>query len=309
MIGYLKDKAGSTTALPALLQWRILLTDGDPCDAFSLCVLYEPELLPILREACGFYAMEGARRVFTGVVDDYEISMTKKGLLAEITGRGMAAKLLDTQVRAAEYQSAQLSDILGAYVTRCGVEVAECDTMPPVRQFVIETGYTCWQVLSGFCRHSAGIFPRFSADGRLILQKKGRDGSLTIRNCAESVWFSDDRYATVATEILVNTRNGSQQEASNAAFIARGGGRVQVVGTTGSKVRAIWRTAEQRIEDAARNTRQLSVRIPGSFLASPTETVTVQLDALGLSGQFVVRSAESVCDENGATCLLTMRER
>lgn len=307
MTGYLTDRTGRTTALPALLQWRILLTDGDPCDSFSLRVLFVPELLSVLREACGFYATEGGKRVFTGVVDDYEVSMTKKGLLAEVTGRGMAAKLLDTQVRAAEYQSAQLADILNTYVTPCGVEVAGCDAMPPVGEFVVETGYTCWQVLAGFCRHSAGIFPRFSQSGELILQRKGAEGELSIRNCAESVWLSDDRYAAVARQIIVNTRNGNTQEADNTAFLERGGSRVQVVGRTGTKVRAVWRTAEQRIEDAARNSFLLSVRIPGAFLAAPTQTVRVQLDALGLDGMYQVRSAESVCDENGNTCLLTMR--
>lgn len=309
MTGYLTDRAGSATALPALLQWSIKLTDGDPCDAFSLRVVFVPELLGVLREACGFYAVEGGKRVFTGVVDDYEVSLTKKGLLAEVTGRGMAAKLIDTQVRAAEYQSAQLADILNTYVTPCGIEVAEAEQMAPVSEFVVETGYTCWQVLAGFCRHSAGIYPSFTQDGRLLLRRGGKGGSVSISNCAESVWLTDDRYGTVARQIIVNTRNGQTQEAENAEYLARGGSRVQVVGRTGSKVRAIWRTAEQRIEDAARNSRQLSLRIPGVFLAAPGDTAAVWLRELGLEGQYTVRSAESVCDENGYTCLLTMREQ
>ena len=94
MIGIVTDYAGKRTALPALLQWSVRLTDGDPCDSFSVRFLYEAELAEALRKAVLFEAEELGRMVFTGVVDDYEIRMDKKGLLVEMTGRGLAALLL-----------------------------------------------------------------------------------------------------------------------------------------------------------------------------------------------------------------------
>ena len=36
MIGIVTDYAGKRTALPALLQWSVKRTDGEPCDSFSV---------------------------------------------------------------------------------------------------------------------------------------------------------------------------------------------------------------------------------------------------------------------------------
>ena len=307
MTGFLTAN-GAATELPELLQWNIRLTDGDPCDAFSLSFAFRLEYREVLQKADGFFAVEGSRRVFTGVVDDYELSLTKNGCLAEVTGRGLAAKLLDTQVRAAEYLSAQIEDILREYVTPCGITRVETGEFSPVANFVVETGYTCWQVLAGFCRHSAGVFPRFREDGTLVLKKETPKGSIVLRDRAEAAWYSDDRYTEIARQILINTRNGQMQEAKNDLFLARGGSRVRVAGWTGNKIRAVWRTAAQRIEDAERSARTLSLRIPGIFLAFPGDRVQAEESALGISGSFTVQAAESACDETGRTCLLTLRE-
>ena len=132
MTGYVRTCDGRRLTLPALLQWSVRLTDGDPCDSFSVRFLYEAELSEALRKAVLFEAEELGRTAFTGVVDDYEIRMDKKGLLLEMTGRGLAALLLDNQVRAAEYVRAQLEDILSTYVRPYGIVNIRAAAMPPV---------------------------------------------------------------------------------------------------------------------------------------------------------------------------------
>ena len=132
MTGYVRTCDGRRLTLPALLQWSVRLTDGDPCDSFSVRFLYEAELSEALRKAVLFEAEELGRTAFTGVVDDYEIRMDKKGLLVEMTGRGLAALLLDNQVRAAEYVRAQLEDILSTYVRPYGIVNIRAAAMPPV---------------------------------------------------------------------------------------------------------------------------------------------------------------------------------
>lgn len=51
MTGYVTMCDGRRSALPALLQWDIKLTDGDPCDGFSVCFPYERALAQTLRGA------------------------------------------------------------------------------------------------------------------------------------------------------------------------------------------------------------------------------------------------------------------
>lgn len=309
MTGYLTLHGGEMVLLPQLLQWNFKLTDGDPCDSFSVCFCHERELAEQLKTAVGFHAVDGGRTVFTGLVDDYEISLGQKGLLTELTGRGMAAALLDNQVRAAEYQSAQLPDILNTYVRPYGVTKIEAGTLAPVARFVVETGYSCWQVLAGFCRHSAEIFPRFLPDGTLVLGETEKIQTVRLRQgrCISAA-LSDSRYGLSSRQILVNTRTGQQIAAENSEFLRRGGSCVKVQGLTGNKVRATWRTAAQRLEDARRDKHLIEVCVPGSFTAQPLDRVELTLPAMGVEGVFTVQTAESVCGDAGVSCTLTLRE-
>lgn len=307
MRGYI-ETGGAAVALPELLQWSILRTDGQPCGAFSVQFAFAPELMQELKAAARFYAEHDGKRVMTGVVDDVTVRLGNDGLLAEVTGRSMAALLLDTQVRAAEYQSAQLPDILSQYVTPCGISSVRADALGAVGNFVVETGYSCYQVLEGFCRHSAGVRPRFAADGTLILRRNGTDVQRVICGGVMAAQYVFDRYGAVAEQVLVNTRNGTEITARNAQFQALGGTGVHVQGMTGNKLRAAWRTAQQRLDDSWRNARLLRLKLPGSFLAEPTDMAQVLLPELGIEGVFTVRSVESSCDETGAVCTLELRE-
>ncbi|MBQ5749666.1 MAG: hypothetical protein IIV87_05860 [Oscillospiraceae bacterium] len=308
MNAWLTDFKGKRTQLPRLLQWEIRRTDGDPCDGFSVLFVFDAAWSELLPQMVRFDAEEGAKTVFAGVVDDYEIRFGCDGLLCEVTGRGMAAKLMDNEVRAAEYASAQLEDILRTYVRPYGISRIEADKMGQVHQFAVETGDTCWQVLCGFCRHSANIYPRFLADGTLVLKQQTPQSHITIlENQVLEACFTENRYGVASKQIQVNTRNGSQVTAENAAFIARGGASVRVNGRTGTKIRAVWRTAQQRLEDSMRESALLKVRVAGAFVAEPLDAVTLRLQRLGITGTFTVQSVQTVCDEHGLSCTLILR--
>ena len=307
MIGMVTSCTGKQTLLPALLQWNIKRTDGEPCDSFSVQVLCGKTTKELLEQATEFRATEKGRVVFTGIVDDFELRLGKEGAIAELTGRGMAARLMDMQTPAAEYVSAQLEDILNAYVRPCGITKIEADEMPPVRNFVVQTGATCYQALAGFCRHSAEIFPRFLADGTLVLRKEAAGSSIRLGSEILTAQYVRNRYGVAARQVLINTRNGSYQAADYAGFQALGGTRVQYAGRTGDKIRATFRTAKQRLDDTKRDEKLLYVTAPGVFLAEPLDMVSVKLDALGISGTFTVQEAQSGCDETGATCTLILR--
>ena len=307
MIAIVKSAKGAGTQLPALLQWSVKRTDGDPCDSFSVQFACSKETKAVLEQAAEFQAYEKGRLVFTGIVDDFELRLGKDGVLAEVTGRGLAARLMDMQTKAAEYVSAQLTDILNAYVRPCGVLKIEADEMGPVSNFVVQTGGTCYQALAGFCRHSAEIYPRFLADGTLVLKKEAAGKQIALTSGILRAQYVRNRYGVAARQVLINTRNGSAQEASYAEFQAVGGTRVQYAGRTGDKIRASFRTAKQRLDDTKRDEKLLYVTCAGSFLAEPLDKVSLSVPALGISGTFTVQEVQSSCDETGLTCTLVMR--
>lgn len=307
MIGIVTSCAGVQTQLPALLQWSIKRTDSEPCDSFGVQFACKNTTRQLLEQAVEFRAVEAGKTVFTGIVDDFELRLGKDGLVAELTGRGMAARLMDMQTPAAEYVSAQLEDILNAYVRPCGITKIEAEEMGAVANFVVQTGATCYQALAGFCRHSANIFPRFLADGALVLKRETAGKAARLRSEILQAQYVRNRYGVAARQVLINTRDGSTQEANYAAFQALGGTRVQYAGRTGDKIRATFRTAQQRLDDTKRDEKLLYLTCAGSFLAEPLDRISVSVDALGIDGTFTVQEVQSSCDETGAVCMLILR--
>ena len=307
MIGVVKSFTGAQTQLPALLQWNIKRTDAEPCDSFSVQFACRKTTLALLEQATEFQAYEAGKLVFTGIVDDFELRLGKDGAVAELTGRGMAGRLMDMQTPAAEYVSAQLEDILNAYVRPCGITKIDAEAMAPVLQYVVQTGATCYQALAGFCRHSADIFPRFLADGTLVLRKNAPGKHVRLGSGILQAQYVRNRYGVAAEQVLINTRDGSMQRAVYEEFRAVGGTRVQYAGMTGDKIRAGFRTARQRLDDSKRDEKLLYVTAPGVFLAEPLDRVSVSVDALGIAGTFTVQEAQSGCDETGARCTLILR--
>ena len=82
MIGMVTSCTGKQTLLPALLQWNIKRTDGEPCDSFSVQFLCGKTTKELLEQATEFRATEKGRVVFTGIVDDFELRLGKEGAIA-----------------------------------------------------------------------------------------------------------------------------------------------------------------------------------------------------------------------------------
>ena len=86
---------GRVFTLPALLSCTLEYTAGVPCDSFALRCLWDRGLEGGLADLVGFTAWEDGQRVFQGVVDECECRFGDSGSTLTVSGRGMAALLLD----------------------------------------------------------------------------------------------------------------------------------------------------------------------------------------------------------------------
>ena len=112
MTAYMTDAAGKRWALPDLTAWRLEYTAGSPCDSFWLRCLWDRDSDAHPEDWVGFLAYHDGRQVFTGLVDECEVTAGPGGQLLELSGRGMAARLLDNEALGQDYQSATQADIL-----------------------------------------------------------------------------------------------------------------------------------------------------------------------------------------------------
>lgn len=307
MTGAVVTCGGETWRLPPLTFWDLRRTDGDPCDSAAVTFLYEPKRLDVLKQATRLRLTEDGRTVFFGVVDEFTAAAGDGGRTVTLSARSPAALLMDNQLRAAEFSVLQLSDVLARFVRPWGIDRVEAGTLPAVRDFSVETGTTCWQALCGFCRHSAGLRPRFSADGTLIL-KPAEPSLWRLDQTAgvERISFRQKRYGVLSRQILVDGRRQTAQTAENTAFAAMGGSAQKVGLLQGKTTRATWRTADQRIEDSARGAVTVTAVLPGPCRAEPGDRVQVDLPQAGISGTFTLTEFADRCDGGKRTSTLEL---
>ena len=160
---------GRTYTLPAPVAWRLEYGLGSPCDSFWVKVLWSAGQEDKLADGTRIQVTEEGKTLFVGVIDECESQWTQAGCVAELTGRGLQALLLDNQAEAADYGQATLSEILRRYVTPYGIGLAKPVSLPAVWGFSVSSGSSCWKVVYEFARYYAGVTPRFTREGKLAL--------------------------------------------------------------------------------------------------------------------------------------------
>lgn len=296
---------GQETALPELVSWRLLRTAGDGCDGFEVVFPMEKGLEAILARAVGFSAFDESRQVFCGIVDDYEISLSGKGLLVSLSGRGMGGRLLDNEMPAAEYSTAYLPQILERYVHAFGVKSSAVD-LPSVPLFSVPLGTNCLAVVQGFCRHAGALPPWFSSEGTLQIAKTRTScGKTFLQEQVISAAYCNCRYGVISRQMQI-TAKGVVTSAVNSAFTALGGSAQKVCARTGTTLPCNYRTPQQQIEESCREEFALRMVLPGNFLAEPAQTVEVRLPALEVTGEFWVQQCQSEGGADGITCTLSL---
>lgn len=312
MKAFVTDASGSVFELPEALEWKLEYGIGTPCDSFFLRCPWKMGLGGKPEEWTRFHAEHGGKRVFTGVVDEFEVSLGAQGCVLELSGRGMAALLLDNEALGQDYQLAALKEILREHVEAYGIRVHTDGQELYVPRFRVDTGSSEWTVLDEFLRACDGGQPRFDADGRLVLGAWRDDTCLNITTETPMTGFvrRESRYG-VLSEILVRDRySGQVQSVKNESFCAIGGRARRVLTMPGHAAAAEMRRAgQEQLDRSARERKVLEVELPTPFAAMPGELVSIQRYGFDDNGVYrVLRSAVEL-DTAGYRTRLTLLPR
>ena len=279
MRGYVTDARGETWMLPVLTAWRLEYTSGVPCDSFWLRCPWEPGNGTDPARWVGFFAEHEGERVFTGVVDECQVTQSAAGSVLEVSGRGMAALLLDNEALGQDYGTATQADILRDHVTPYGIQTAPGANLPAVSQFSVATGSSEWTVVYDFARYHGGVAPRFDRQGRLVLtgwpdtqEKLVGDAAPVTRLCCR-----DKRYG-VLSQVLVRDRySGAVQTVENQSFLADGGRARRVLTMPGrSDYKTMRYSGQFQLDRSAAELERLEVTVAQPFCAWPGDLVRVQ---------------------------------
>lgn len=314
MTGRIITSSHRTYDLPELAEWNLTYTGSVPCDSFAVTFPYEKSMAEALHLAAGFAAIENGQVLLRGIVDEYTVFLTAEGLLAAVRGRGYAARLLDNESRPVTYQAATLAEIVRSHVAPYGISCGEIADIRADSVYTVASGVSQWKALENFCRTYGGFSPRFGRDGKLLAAPERDNGTrLAVgeRTPVLSCQLQEDHYG-VLTEVLVidKTRNTSYS-VKNQDMISRGGQCRRVVYTPGQSAWAAMRyTGEYQIARSRENERMVTLCLPGCFEAFPGDIVRLELEQLGLFGEYRVAEAENIFSvSSGAKETLTLKER
>ena len=180
MKGYLTTCDGAQFELPTLLKWEFSYTGSVPCDSFTLRCAYEPAMAETLRRAVRFTAREDGTVEFAGVVDECGVTCDEKGLQLEVSGRGMAALLLDNEAESVSYQWATMEEILKNHVTPYGIVCTGYDAVTAAARYRVANGSSQWKALNDFAALHGGIAPYFDKTGALEVKKNRKAARVSI---------------------------------------------------------------------------------------------------------------------------------
>jgi len=308
MTGYFISNAGREWVLPELISWDICHGSGEPCDFFELSFLYDTGMLEMLASATRFRAIHEGETVFYGVVDEYRVCIDDGGATVTVSGRSLAALLLDNEASAADYACLSLNTVLGVHVRDCGVTEIKAAEMPPLLNFTVSSGESEWSVLKRFCAYSAGICPRFSKDGVLILNKeKGSriviDDSVPIIKLVRSY----DRDGIISEVEVKNRSTFSSCTVKNKDYVNRNGcGRRILNVPRNTSAEAMRYTGEYQIAQSMKGRDYIELTLPKLFAAFPTDTVVLTSGSLGISETLTVTQTRCWADSKGAGTVIRL---
>ncbi len=310
MKGIVTDCAGERWVLPMLTAWRLEYAAGSPCDSFWLRCPWDAGNTARPADWVRFQGEHEGERVFTGVVDECQVSQGSGGGELELSGRGLAALLLDNEALGQDYGTATLEDILRDHVTPYGIETVPGAALPAVPRFSVAAGSSDWSVVYDFARYYGGIVPRFDRQGRLVLAGWEDGGELLINDdTAVTALVCRDRRYGVLSQVLVRDRySGAVQTVDNAAFLAKGGSARRVVTMPGrSSYKTMRYTGQFQLDRSAAGLEELEVTVAGAFCAWPGDLVRIARSGWDRNGLFRAAQVTVGMDGRGYWTKLDLR--
>ena len=248
---------------------------------------------------------------FQGIVDEVEHRIEGSGGYLEVSGRGMAALLLDNEAMPADYLTATAEDILREHVEPYGIQVAQVSGLPAVSGFSVQSGQSEWQVLYQFACYYGGITPRFDREGRLVIAPFSDGETLVLQGdtAITGMAWRVRRYG-VLSEIWVRDKTRmAVEQVENRDAVDQQIKRRQVMTMPGkSNYQAMRYSGDFQLRQSAKEFRRLTLTVPELFFAWPGDLLRMERPGWDCAGTWRVLEARVAADANGGGTTLTLGE-
>lgn len=293
---------GRKISLPTVTKWNFNYGMGTPCDSYEVTCLWEMGQELELAGACRFFAENAGERVFTGVVDEYACVLDGRGGRLELSGRGMAALLLDNEAMPVEYQTATAADLVADHIAPYGIQTVGGGGLKSVQSFHVTAGSSEWSVVREFMAYYNGVEPRFDQEGRLLMDEPADGALLSVddRTPVSAMEYRRDRYGVLSQVVVRRRTAAGSQSVTDEEFIAQGGMArriVSVPNTTGTA--AMRYTGDYQLRASRSGMVRCTLTAAGGFLVWPGQLVRVERTGFGANGLYRAVQVQVSCGEEG----------
>ena len=246
------------------------------------------------------------------MVDEYACVFDRQGGRLELSGRGMAALLLDNEALPLEYQQATCADIIADHVTPYGIETIGGHRLNPVSAFHITSGVSEWSVVEEFLRYYNGLTPRFDRMGRLLLDPPGDGQTMAVddRTAVSALEYRHDRYGVLSQVVVRHRTVGVSQTVTDQNFAAQGGQARRVISVPNTTGTAAMRyTAEYQLRASRRERRRCTLTMAGGFFVQPGQLVQVNRAGFGANGIYRAAQVQVTCGQEGLYTRMELGEQ
>ena len=309
MTGQILTYEGKVFLMPTPLAWKFEYACGVPCDSFWIEVPWQKGEEEIYRKAVRFTAQEAGEVVFTGVIDETEWTRDRRGSRVTLSGRSLAALLLDNESEAADYETATLADILAHHVTPYGIESLRDGEVPPCQNFRVASGSSQWQVVYDFVRYHGKIQPRFDREGRLVLTPFGDETVKVLDDTVPVTSFvgREKRYGVLSEILVRDKKRQTEERVVNEEFAAQGGQTRRILTMTGSPgQRAMRYSGQYQLDKSETGRRRLELTVPALFFVWPGELIQLSRADCGDNGIWRVLETIVTQDADGGRTQLLL---
>ena len=286
-----------------IISLDLRLTDGEPCDSAELELIHSDSLANAALSCQRVLVSDEDGPIFTGVPDEISLKLTQQGSRLCISARGLAALMMQRECEGAQFVLAAMEDILSKYVFPCGITDVDCGSLPALPLFSVNSGETCWGALCDYAAWSAGIRPRFSPSGTLILREDGYGGKrLRVDSSLPviSAELTRKSYGVISSCTVRERTSGRTLTHSDSSLVSQGISANAVMTAPNGYLSAYLPRARALVEESARGFVTASITLAEPFAMSPGDSVELALPG-GISGSFIVSEARTLLGPSGGS--------
>lgn len=292
-----KDKDAPADSILIQFPLADINSYGNSIDDFKYIKVYNDEIQEL---------------VFDGIVDEQITEVSDDGLILEISGRSIAALLLDNEAVPTTYHMPSLKVIFERHVQPYGFIGYVGSDASFSSEFIVKKGMTEWDVLYKFCTEFLGIEPKITASRTIDVTERALDTPLTFSNEAQDIHYTYigenlNRY-NVISEVYVRTQKDGKynMKFTNDTATANSIIRKRYIDSINDSTPAS--TAQEIIDKGNEEAYEIALSCPCELIGDIDTAAVVNDTSIGYVTGLKVKSIAYTLNSNVEQCYIVLNK-